>query len=90
MWLILTRPQLSTEDSNSSAEIITTNGDDHEGPSKKRRKLGKKPVIERPPAIANLVISGDGRHAVATTGEDKSVHVFAISTEGQIQHLSQR
>lgn len=46
--------------------------------------------MPKSPAVANLILSSDGNFAVATTGEDKSVHVFSIDDEGHIQHVNQR
>lgn len=69
-----------------SSESPTT-GDDE--PPTKKRKTGEEVPVPRA-NIALLHLTADNRHAIAVTGEDKSVHVFHITLDGQLQHLSRR
>lgn len=78
-------------DGDSSPDIITTPPETAEGePPAKRRKTRKQVVPLKPSAVTNLLVSQSGRHVVATTGEDKLVHVFSADENGSLHHESQR
>ncbi|KAK8254712.1 tRNA methyltransferase-like protein [Phyllosticta capitalensis] len=57
-----------------------------EPPGKKRKISGDASR----PSIIKLATSHDGTHAVAITGEDKSVRVFSIAASGELKHVSER
>lgn len=41
-------------------------------------------------SFTKLVVSHNDDHVIATTGEDKAIHVFTLDNDGQLEHLSQR
>jgi tRNA (guanine-N(7)-)-methyltransferase subunit TRM82 len=65
----------------SSAEIFIENG--------KNEKPRKKKELELP-SVTNLLASKDGRHVIATTGEDKSLRVLELSKDGRLTTLNER
>ncbi|KAF2400205.1 hypothetical protein EJ06DRAFT_510207 [Trichodelitschia bisporula] len=57
------------------------------GPLNKKRKVA---AAAEQPNICKLTVSHDHQHAIVVTGEDKTVRVFSLGTEGELQELSQR
>ncbi|KAF2093131.1 hypothetical protein NA57DRAFT_20470, partial [Rhizodiscina lignyota] len=62
---------------------------DEKEPPGKHRKLDSNSTT--PPAnVTILTLASERQHLVAVTAEDKYVHVFEISQDGQLSHISQR
>ncbi|KAL1311661.1 hypothetical protein AAFC00_001768 [Neodothiora populina] len=73
---------------DDSSDITTQHTDDNEGPPGKKRKVEK--ASDASPTIIKLVVSPDQHYAVAVTGEDKCIRVFAVAENGTLEELSQR
>jgi tRNA (guanine-N(7)-)-methyltransferase subunit TRM82 len=62
---------------------------DAEGPPEKKVKLSEPPK-QKKANFTNLIVTSDGRHIVAVTGEDKCIRVFDTNFENQLRQLSER
>lgn len=57
-------------------------------PDSTKRQVSESP--EELPNITKIKTTSDGQHVVIVTAEDKVVRVFEISSDGQLNLLSQR
>jgi hypothetical protein len=46
--------------------------------------------LQELPNITEVKTTSDGQYAVITTAEDKTVRVFAVSSDGQLDLISRR
>ncbi|KAJ5654611.1 hypothetical protein N7490_001614 [Penicillium lividum] len=87
----------SSVESASDAVAIA----DGDAPPEKRRKLSPASGDQQEKQVASnkssagttiplLVISPDGKYAIATTGEGKTIRVFELSYDGKLKELSSR
>ncbi|EON64218.1 hypothetical protein W97_03448 [Coniosporium apollinis CBS 100218] len=81
--LLSTWPETASTSTEGDQE-----NEEPEGPPGKRRKLDASP--EKSPNVTKLLVSHSNEHVVAVTGEDKCVRVFAVSSNGNLEQLSQR
>ena len=77
----LSSPKDETSE-QGSPEIVTNDGSNN-------RQRPKNQRIEVS-AVTNLCSTGDGKHIVAITGDDKCVRVLSLSEMGMLEQLSQR
>lgn len=88
---------------SSEPDATTASTSQGQAPPEKRRKLSsaspdqneEKPESNESASqtwssIPLVVVSADGKYVVALTAEDKSIRVFEIGTDGQLNELSTR
>lgn len=63
--------------------------EDAEGPPEKKVKLSE-PLKQKKANFTNLIVTSDGRHVVAVTGEDKCIRVFETTLASELRQLSER
>lgn len=84
------RRKLDTEDSEGNGEQDS----DHSVEVVAERQKGerKKPKAQesKSPNVSHLLSTSNGELIIAVTAEDKSIHVFELSSKGELNILSKR
>jgi tRNA (guanine-N(7)-)-methyltransferase subunit TRM82 len=81
----------AAEEDGSAQESNQKNGSrkEEKGSKKCNKRLDAVASGLETPAVILLAATGDGRHVIAVTGEDKSIRVFQHDL-GELEQLSQR
>jgi tRNA (guanine-N(7)-)-methyltransferase subunit TRM82 len=78
--------QEEDQDSRESSISVEFVSERAKGQRRKKKKVVKSP----PPNVSHILSTGDGRHVVAVTAEDKCVRVFELVAAGFLKLLSER